>query len=197
MIQWTYGETEEKRPASGNYRRQLQELQEQKRYKRNQKNYFGKGFFYLMVLAACFAAMKASKEWDIPEPEAVVAETPEESLPAFSEEILVEELPGNVEPLPVTGEAQTPVETPVPAETPKPTPVPTETPKPTPAETPKPVASEAVKAEVKEYQVQPGDTLAKICREHYGSFSMVKKICELNEISDGDHIQPGEVLVLP
>lgn len=183
MIQWTYGETEEKKPASGNYRRQLQELQEQKRYKKNQKNYFGKGFFYLMVLAACFAAMKASKEWNIPESEAVVAETPEESLPAFSEEILVEELPGNVEPLPVTGEAQTPVETPVPVETPKPTPVPTETPKPTPA--------------VKEYQVQPGDTLAKICREHYGSFSMVKKICELNEISDGDHIQPGEVLVLP
>ena len=47
------------------------------------------------------------------------------------------------------------------------------------------------------YIVQAGDTLAKISRERYGSDEMVSQICALNEITDGDYIQTGEIILLP
>ena len=47
------------------------------------------------------------------------------------------------------------------------------------------------------YIVQEGDTLAKISRDHYGSDEMISEICSLNEISNGDYIQVGEIILLP
>ncbi len=48
-----------------------------------------------------------------------------------------------------------------------------------------------------QYIVQEGDTLAKISRDHYGSDEMISEICLLNEISNGDYIQAGEIILLP
>ena len=48
-----------------------------------------------------------------------------------------------------------------------------------------------------QYIVQSGDTLAKICREKYGTDDMISQVCEVNGISDGDYIQEGETILLP
>lgn len=47
------------------------------------------------------------------------------------------------------------------------------------------------------YIVQMGDTLAKISRDKYGNDDMIERICELNGISNGDYIQVGETILLP
>lgn len=51
--------------------------------------------------------------------------------------------------------------------------------------------------ETQPYYIQPGDTLIKICRERYGDEEMVKKICELNQLENGDKIYIGEMILLP
>ena len=48
-----------------------------------------------------------------------------------------------------------------------------------------------------QYTIQKGDTLAKVSRDYYGNDDMVAKICELNEIENGDYIQVGEIILLP
>ena len=48
-----------------------------------------------------------------------------------------------------------------------------------------------------QYIVQAGDTLAKISREHYGTDEKVPEICNLNDITNGDYIQAGEIILLP
>ena len=48
-----------------------------------------------------------------------------------------------------------------------------------------------------EYKIQAGDSLAKLCRERYGNLDMLQKICELNGIKDQDHVQIGEIILLP
>lgn len=48
-----------------------------------------------------------------------------------------------------------------------------------------------------EYVVQAGDTLANISRKRYGTDEMVEQICKLNEIMNGDYIQEGEIILLP
>ncbi len=47
------------------------------------------------------------------------------------------------------------------------------------------------------YTVQPGDTLASICINIYHSRDMMKKVCEVNGIEDGDKIYAGQKLLLP
>ena len=47
------------------------------------------------------------------------------------------------------------------------------------------------------YVVQMGDTLAKISRDKYGNDDMIERICELNGIPNGDYIQVGETILLP
>ena len=48
-----------------------------------------------------------------------------------------------------------------------------------------------------EYIVQSGDTLAKISREFYGTDEKISEICILNNITNGDYIQAGEIILLP
>lgn len=49
----------------------------------------------------------------------------------------------------------------------------------------------------REYTVQKGDTLSKICMAVYGNLSKVDEICALNHLSDAGLIFEGQKLVLP
>lgn len=51
--------------------------------------------------------------------------------------------------------------------------------------------------EYETYIVQEGDTLAKICKVHYGSTIRMQEICDFNEIKNEDYIAPGQKLYLP
>lgn len=52
-------------------------------------------------------------------------------------------------------------------------------------------------AEYTSYMVKPGDTLAQICKEEYGSVELLHYICELNQLRDIDSIYVGQELILP
>ena len=52
-------------------------------------------------------------------------------------------------------------------------------------------------AEYTSYMVKPGDTLAQICKEEYGSVELLYYICELNQLKDVDSIFVGQELILP
>jgi len=58
------------------------------------------------------------------------------------------------------------------------------------------VISQAVR-EPEKYRVQTGDTLLEICRARYGDEKMVKQVCEMNDLEDGDMIYVGEIILLP
>lgn len=47
------------------------------------------------------------------------------------------------------------------------------------------------------YEVEQGDTLYTISRKIYGDATYVQKICDLNQITDPDHIRCGQKIVLP
>lgn len=47
------------------------------------------------------------------------------------------------------------------------------------------------------YEVERGDTLYTISRKIYGDTTYVEKICEINSISDPDHIRYGQKIILP
>lgn len=49
----------------------------------------------------------------------------------------------------------------------------------------------------KRYEIQPGDTLAAISIRMYNTEEMVDKICEYNDIDNGNQIVAGDVLILP
>jgi LysM repeat protein len=61
----------------------------------------------------------------------------------------------------------------------------------------KPKKEEIVKAEVKYYTVQNGDTLADISYKLYHTYTKVNKIMELNQIEDQDVIYVGQKLIVP
>ena len=60
-------------------------------------------------------------------------------------------------------------------------------------------AESAAAGSYREYRVQKGDTLSKICKEVYGSGSeaKMKEICELNGLENADFIYEGQKLLLP
>lgn len=47
------------------------------------------------------------------------------------------------------------------------------------------------------YEVERGDTLYMISQKVYGDTSHVKKICEINQITDPDNIRYGQKIILP
>ena len=83
-------------------------------------------------------------------------------------------------------------------ETPAPGEEPIETPEPgTPSVTPAAETSSAPQASVREYTVKKGDTLSKICREHYGDLGRLDEICSLNQLDPDADLYPGQKIVLP
>ena len=59
-----------------------------------------------------------------------------------------------------------------------------------------PVMSPAVE-EPEAYQIRKGDTLLQISRTRYGTEDMVKTICEINALENGDKIYVGQTILLP
>lgn len=49
------------------------------------------------------------------------------------------------------------------------------------------------------YEVQSGDNLSRIAKQHYGKSSMWRAIFEANSktLSDPDKIYPGQILIIP
>ena len=52
-------------------------------------------------------------------------------------------------------------------------------------------------AEVEEYVVQEGDTMAKILNTNYGTKDKLQEVCELNGIDNPDKLIPGQKILLP
>jgi nucleoid-associated protein YgaU len=59
------------------------------------------------------------------------------------------------------------------------------------------VAAQAAQAKV--YEVQSGDTLSAIAKQHYGDANAYQKIFAANQpmLKDPDDIYPGQVLIIP
>ncbi len=57
--------------------------------------------------------------------------------------------------------------------------------------------SQEVQPKPVSYTIVEGDTLIGISQRRYGNLSMVKKICELNQIKNPDNIEVGQIILLP
>ena len=168
--------------AMANFRHILKEKQQKAaRRKRQVFSYGGKVVIALVMLVGAVTlrnqtkqirtmedqmSLLTSEQSEVEEvfAEIISEEGTEESVreEGAVEEVLIEELPGNV----------------------------TEQPE-------KETLSEELQTEPKTYQVQVGDTLAKISRDQYGNDDMIEAICSLNQITNGDYIQVGEIILLP
>lgn len=204
--------------AMANFRKILKEKQAVKLKRRKRALSYGMKVAIALVFFVGAVALKNQTD-KIQRMEEQLSGRLEEELvqEALSEQVVIEELPGEVEAAAevVFEETLQPEET---EEIPKEELPVTESQEDLPVEetatesVTEPV--EAAAAEVAEsveaaaepvtevpvyeqYQVQMGDTLAKICREKYGSDERLQEICTLNEIENGDYIQVGEIILLP
>ena len=197
--------------AVANFRKILQEKQE-KNVKRKKKA-LSYGMKVAIVLVFFVGAVTLKNQTDkIQTMEQQMSTLSGENISqeTASDEVVVEELPGNVEEnqemiyeepavleepeeeLPVTEEQNDPTEE-VPQESEEPAEA---------ADEPVEAAAQPEEAAAQvpvyeEYVVQAGDTLAKICREKYGTDEMIEQVCALNGIPNGDYIQEGETILLP
>lgn len=189
------GQTEEKPDiAVANFRKILQEKREKNaKRKKMAISYSTKVAVALVLFVGAVAFKNQTDKIAEMEQQMGTMSGTQSTVQVSGDEVVVEELPGNVEeqaiPLPeqpmLSEEEVLPV-TDIPSEPSKEEPVQVE-------------AEEAVETAVTyvEYIVQAGDTLAKISREHYGTDEKVSEICSLNEIQNGDYIQVGEIILLP
>ena len=176
----------------GNYRKILQEKQ-RKNGNRKKKviSYGARAVAVMGIFAGIFALKEQAEKIMWMEPK--ISELQTEEMEALSDEVIVEELPGNVtlEELPIAEESIQ-VEELVEEETIKEE-------LPEKSEELNEVLVETVHdaPTYEEYIVQAGDTLVGISRKAYGTDEKVAEICQLNEIENGDYIQVGEIILLP
>ena len=182
--------SEQKEPAEkpdvaiANFRKILKEKQMQHAKRKKIAISYGMKVSIALVLFVGAVTLKNQTEKIQTMEQQMNVLTGEEIVEAVStEEVVVEELPGNVE-------EQVEVIFEEPVEKEEPEEVPTEVP---------PQAEEVIaeNSAPEKYVVQMGDTLAKISRDKYGSDDMVDSICALNGIPNGDYIQVGETILLP
>ncbi len=181
-----------------NFRKLLKEKQQENEKRKKQAVSYGTTLAVALALFLGIVVWKNQEDFSL-DLTPVMNEVNEKEpvREAASDEVVVEELLGNVEEqqasevqpeeLPVTEEPEEEV---------------TEHPEAQPEDNEEPEAESAEEAAAEvpvyqEYVVQPGDSLAKISRDFYGTDEWVKEICELNEISNGDYIQVGEIILLP
>ena len=176
-----------------NFRKILKEKQEQNEKRKKKAISYGTKVAAAMILFVGAIAFKNQiDKLEVPESVLPPQKLEEQSMEVSGDDVLVEELPGNVEEFPgetydeselfseedalpvieeereKEGELEEPAE-----ETMAGTPV------------------------YEEYIIQSGDTLAKISREFYGTDEQISEICILNNITNGDYIQAGEIILLP
>ena len=176
----------------GNYRKILQEKQRKNGNRKKKVISYGVRAVAVMgIFAGIFALNEQAEKIVWMEPK--ISELQTEEMEALSDEVIVEELPGNVtlEELPIAEESIQ-VEELAEEETIK-----EELPKK--SEELNEVLVETVHdaPTYEEYIVQAGDTLVGISRKAYGTDEKVAEICQLNEIENGDYIQVGEIILLP
>ena len=171
--------------AIANFRKILKEKQARNVKRKKQAISYGTKIAILMVVFVAAVAVKNQTD-RIEKPS--ISQSLKE---AVNEEVVVEELPGDVEIQETMIEEEiVSLELPLTEENTEEAAVIEEEPEPaeeTMTETPAYV----------EYIVQTGDTLAKISRDHYGTDEKLEEICSLNGITDGDYIQAGEIILLP
>ena len=205
--------------AVANFRKILQEKQAKHVKRKKQALAYGmKMAVALVFLAGAVTLKNQTDKIQTMEQQKTRLSGQETAQKTSEDEVVVEELPGKVEEnqetyydepmmsdeqdeeLPVTEETKNPAEeiSEEPEET-----VGEETAQETsdaPIDGKESEPAEETAADVptyEEYRVQAGDTLAKICRERYGTDEMIEQICALNKIPNGDYIQEGEIILLP
>ena len=71
---------------------------------------------------------------------------------------------------------------------------------PSPSPSPSPTPEETLESSgdaVREYIVQKGDSLSKICRKYYGDLQRLDEICRINGMDPEAVIYPGQKIILP
>lgn len=192
-----------------NFRKILQEKQQSNEKRKKQVLTYGMKVSILLILFVGAVALKNQTDKVQQMEQQLQGNLMEGEVQETSgDDVIVEELPGNVEEQPkiieeteeITEEEPLPVEETV-TETPQEE-LPVETEEKTETEEPvsevlEQTVQETAAPAYEEYMVQQGDTLAKISRNRYGNEEMIDQICQLNGISDGDYIQVGEIILLP
>lgn len=185
--------------AMANFRKILKEKKEQSIRRRQKAVTYGMKVTAVLVLFVAAVSLRNRVE-----PEKLFQKQAEdfsvEVAEAASDQVIIEELPGNVEEEVVSEEpvADLMEELPVTEETEEEQQQ-EEVPEEEGVEEIQEHKTEEAGAQVsrESYEVQPGDTLAAISRKIYGTDARIQEICELNDISNGDYIQAGEIILLP
>lgn len=201
--------------AVANFRKILQEKQEKNVKRKKQALSYGMKVAIALVFFVGAVTLKNQTD-KIQTMEQQMSQMSEQEVvqATAGEEVVIEELPGNVEEnqeiiyeepvlqeeeIPVTQDPEENIQEPVTEEPEEEVQEPEQEAAEVVEEPQEEPVAEAV-AEVptyEEYIVQAGDTLAKICRDKYGSDEMIEQVCALNEIVNGDYIQEGEIILLP
>ena len=167
--------------AMANFRKILKEKQVKKIKRRKKAISYGMKVAIVLVFFVGAVALKNQTDKIQRMEEQLSGRLEEEAAQeALSEQVVIEELSGDVE-----AAAEVVFEEII---------QPAEEAAAEPAIQPEPATEAPV---YEQYQVQAGDTLAKICRDKYGSDERLPEICALNEIENGDYIQVGEIILLP
>jgi len=175
--------------AMANFRKILKEKQEKtERRKKKAVSYGAKVVAAMVLFVGVVAFINQTDNFEITNQMMFPKKIEEQTIEVSGNDVLVEELPGDVEELSEENFEETehleemtqlPVMDEEMAEEPEVEETVTEIPA------------------YKEYIVQRGDTLAKISRDFYGTDGRISEICTLNNITDGDYIQAGEIILLP
>ena len=176
-----------------NFRKILKEKQEQNEKRKKKAISYGTKVAAAMILFVGAIAFKNQiDKMEVSESILFPQKLEEQSMEVSGDHVLVEELPGNVEEFPgetydeselFSEEVALPV-------------IEEEREKEGELEEPAEETMAGAPA-YEEYIVQSGDTLAKISREFYGTDEKISEICILNNITNGDYIQAGEIILLP
>ena len=169
-----------------NFRKILKEKQEKKQKRKKKAISYGTKVAVAMVLFVGVIAFKnQSGQISVMEQQFGITMENSQLQEAVSDAVVVEDLSGDVKQQEeVIQEKELPVTTEEHVQEQK-------------SEEPEETTEEVSASVQKTYTVQTGDTLAKISRDFYGTDERVAEICALNEISDGDYIQAGEIILLP
>ena len=176
-----------------NFRKILKEKQEQNEKRKKKAISYGTKVAAAMILFVGAIAFKNQiDKMEVSESILFPQKLEEQSMEVSGDHVLVEELPGNVEEFPgetydeselFSEEVALPV---------------IEEEREKEGELEEPAEETLAGAPAyEEYIVQSGDTLAKISREFYGTDEKISEICILNNITNGDYIQAGEIILLP